>query len=175
MSFRTITISYIYAVPKVWRQYETAIEIAGWRKAVILTQIAQTYGKVNADYYYACAELDAVARGFDKHQGEHYRLLADGEDLPPYQGSKPIFEPSPLATIPDPDSSLPRKSFGQFRCSNRNAAILRMAMIVDRTNINVLMSKLMSWYYARYWELYLPQLAAAEQETIKPDLENAAK
>lgn len=168
MTFRTITISYIYAVPDVWKKYETAIAVAGWRKSVILTQIAQTFGKVNADYYYQCAEADARARGFDAHQGKHYELLADGDTLPPYLSDRPVFGPSPLASIPDPDSSLPRKSFGQFRCSNRNAAIIRMALIVDRSNINVLMSQMMSWYYARYWELYKPQLLAAEQQTISP-------
>lgn len=170
MTFRVITISYVYAVSDVWKKYETAIEIAGWRKSVILTQIAQTFGKVNADYYFQCAEADAIARGFERHQGRHYELLADGKDMPAYTSSRPLFEPSPLAAIPDPDSSLPRQSFGQFRCSNRNAAIIRMALIVDRSNINVLMSKMMSWYYDRYWDLYKPQLMAAEQKTIKPEL-----
>lgn len=170
MSFRTLTISYIYAIPDVWKKYETAIEIAGWRKSVILTQIAQTFGKVNADYYYQCAEADAIARGFKGHQGEHYELLADGGEIPAYTSSRPLFDPSPLAAIPDPDPSFPRQSFGQFRCSNRNAAIIRMALIVDRSNINVLMSKMMIWYYARYWDLYKPQLMAVEQKTIKPEL-----
>ena len=171
MSFRTITISYIYAVPDVWKKYEQAIEVAGWRKSVILTQIAQTFGKINAQYYFACAEADASARGFKGHQGEHYQMLADGKDLPPYTSTRPLFEPSPLAAIPDPDPGLPRESFGQFRCSNRNAAVLRMALVVDRTNINVLMSKMMTWYYARYWDLYGPQLAAAEQQTIMPTMQ----
>lgn len=168
MSFKTVPISYVYAEPDVWTKYESAITVAGWRKAVILTQIAQTYGKVNLEYYQMLAELDAQARGFKEHQGEHFDLLSNWHELPPYQKSRPEYAPSPLATIPNPDSKLERRSFGQFRCSARNSAILHLAMLWEQSNIQVLMTRMMRWYYDRYWTLYLPQLAAAEQHTMNP-------
>lgn len=166
--FTTIPINYVYMDDSIQQKFKTAENIAKWGKATILTQIAQTYGKVTLDYYAEAAELDAVARGFKQHKGEHFDLLADWQDLPPYIGDRPIFKPSPIAAIPLPDKALPRVSFARFNCSKRNAAILKMSLIVDNTNIQILMSQLFVWYYARYWDLYLPQLASAEQHCIKP-------
>lgn len=172
-SFQIITIGYVYQLPDIWPKYEAAISLIGWRKAVILTQIAQVFAKANAEYYNQCAEMDAVARGFTQHQGKHFDLLVSDDDLPDYtDGIKPIFPPSPLAAIPDPKKNTPRYSFGQFRCSSRTAAVLKMALIVDQPNINMLMTKMFSWYYPRFWNLYLPQFAAVEQRRILPDMEN---
>ena len=168
--FTTIPINYVYMDKSIQEKFKTAENIAKWGKGTILTQIAQTYGKVNLDYYAEAAELDAVARGFKQHQGEHFDLLSSWQDLPKYVESRPIFKPSPIAAIPIPDSSMPRVSFSRFHCSKRNAAVLKIALIVDNTNIQILMSQLFVWYYARYWDLYKPQLEAVEQRCIKPDL-----
>lgn len=168
--YKTIPINYVYMSSATQEKFEAAINIAGWGKSVILTQIAQTYGKVHDDYYSRVAELDAKARGFEQHKGDHFDMLSDWKELPPYADSRPIFEPSPLASIPNPDRSLPRYSFSQFRCSARNAAILRLALVVEQTNMQVLMSKMFVWYYSKYWPLYLPQLASVEQRTISPDM-----
>lgn len=173
MSFKTVQISYIYSEPDVWPLYLQAIEVAGWRKSIILTQIVQTYGKVNLAYYQKAAELDAIARGFEHHQGTHYQMLANWQDLPAYKGNRPQFGSSPLETIPDPDTKsdyVKRQSFGQFRCSERNSVVLHLAMLIERQNIQIVMTRMMRWYYARYWHLYGPQLAAAEQQTINPQL-----
>ena len=168
--FKTIPINYVYMSADIEEKFKAAVNVAGWGKATILTQIAQTYGKVNADYYYQSAELDAVARGMKHHQGEHFELLANWDELPPYKSERPIFGPTPLATISNPDRSLPRHSFSQFKCSTRNAAILKMALIVEETNIQILMSKMFVWYYSKYWHLYQPQLQSIKQKTISPNL-----
>lgn len=166
--FTTIPINYVYMSSETQEKFKTAVNIAGWGKATILTQIVQTYGKVQLPYYQKVAELDAMARGFKQHQGEHYRLLSSWEELPSYTNDRPIFDPSPLAAIPNPDKSLKRHSFSQFRCSARNAAVLKLALIVEQSNVQIVMSKMFVWYYARYWDLYRPQLEAMEQETISP-------
>lgn len=168
MSYRKIDINYCYIGPSELEKFETAQDLTGWAKTVILTQIAQTYGKVHEDYYAEAAELDAVARGFEKHQGDHFDALCDwSKPLPPYKEARPLFDPSPIATIPMPDKSVGRHGFNGFRCSARNAAIIRLALEIEQTNIQIFMSKAFTWYYARYWHLYLPQLASVEQHCIK--------
>jgi len=173
MAFKTIPISYIYAEPIYWERYETAREASGWSKATMLTQLAHTFGKVHLTYYQKAAELDAVARGYACHQGDHYDLLRNWDELPVYKGELPDFDKSPLQLMPDPDMSLERKSFTRFKCSGRNAAVLRMAMIVDRTNVQVLMTKILRWYYTNYWgNAYLSQIEANAQHTLNPDMEH---
>ena len=172
MSYKKIDINYCYIGPSELERFNTAQELTGWAKTVILTQIAQTYGKVYEDYYAEAAELDAVARGYECHRGSHFDALCDwNKALPPYQNARPIFEASPLASIPMPDKSVGRYGFNGFRCSARNAAIIRLALEVEQTNIQIFMSKAFIWYYARYWHLYLPQLASVEQRCIKAKIE----
>lgn len=138
---------------------------------MILTQLAHTFGEVHLEYYQKAAVLDAIARGFKQHQGEHYKLLRNWENLPAYEDALPDFEKSPLQLMPDPDVRLRRMSFTRFKCSGRNAAVLHMAMIVDRTNIQILMTKILRWYYTNYWGSdYRPQIEADEQETLAPDM-----
>lgn len=137
----------------------------------MLTQLAHTYGKANLSYYQQAAELDAVARGFTQHKGEHYRRLRNWENLPPYQLERPSFDQSPLIAIPAPDVSLQRMSFTRFKCSGRNAAVLHLAMLIEQTNIQKLMTRILRWYYSRYWgDAYLSQLAADDQETLSPNM-----
>lgn len=168
-SFQTIKIGHIYEMPEFWPLYEASMFITGWRKSLILSQWAQVYGKKAADYYGKAAELDAEARGLSLD--DHYDLLVSGDELPRYVGPQPAFEPSPIADISDPPTGTPRHSFGQFRCSSRTAALLRMAMIVDRLNVNILMTRLAVWYYPKYWgSNYEEQIASVEQKRICPDM-----
>ena len=173
MNYVRIDINYCYIGKEELVKFKTAQNLTGWAKTVILTQIAQTYGKVYADYYAEAAELDAKARGFAQHKGEHFDALCDWNiELPAYSEQRPIFEPSPLASVPMPNKSVGRHSFNGFRCSARNAAIIRLACEIEQTNIQIFMSKAFTWYYARYWDLYLPQLASVEQHCIQPALES---
>lgn len=172
MSFATISLSYVYADPKIWERYKIACDASGWPKAIMLTQIVHTFGAVELEYYQKAAELDALARGFKQHQGEHFRILRDWKDLPPYVGVRPDYKRSLLEGIAEPDRSWPRESYSRFKCSPRNAAILKLAVEIERSNIPTVMTKLMYWYYTRYWDgRYTLQIAAAEQETINPTLD----
>lgn len=171
MVFVTIPISYLYQEPIYWDRFQTAQKAAGWSSGTMLTQLVHTFGKVNLEYYQKAAELDAVARGFDQHQGGHYRLVRDGGELPDYVNTLPDFDKSPLALMPNPDLSLPRKSMSRFKCSGRNACVFRMAIIVDNSNAQVMMTKLLRWYYTNYWgDAYLSQIQADAQETLNPDM-----
>ena len=138
----------------------------------MLTQLVHTFGKVHLAYYQKAAELDAVARGFTQHQGEHYQLLRNWEKLPSYKEERPSYGESPLEIMPDPDLSLERMSFTRFKCSGRNAAVLNLALHMEqRSNIQIVMTKLLRWYYTNYWGIaYLSQLQADAQETLSPDM-----
>lgn len=169
MPFATIGLSYVYKEELPWERYQIACEASGWPKAIMLTQIVHTFGATQLKYYQAAAELDAKARGFEQHQGEHFRLLRDWEKLPPYKEARPTFDPSMLDAMPQPDSGLERASFSRFKCSARNSAILHLAVLIEQTNIQKVMTKLMRWYYTHYWDgRYTLQLAADEQATISP-------
>jgi hypothetical protein len=170
--FKIVKIGYVYAAKDVWKKYESAIDLVGWRKSVILTQLIQTYGKVNLKYYQRAAELDAAARGYDGHKGDHYCDLSSWAELRPYQRARPDYGASPLTFIAPVDTrTSPRKAFGQFRCSAQNSAVLRLAVIAEQSNVQIVMTKIMSWYYDHYWDLYLPQMASEKQQTLSPDFD----
>lgn len=135
----------------------------------MLSHIAHTFSAVHLTYYQQAAELDAVFRGFKQHKGEHYQLLRNWQTLPPYEVQRPHFPPSPLERVPDPDFSLERMSFTKFRCSGRDATVLHLAMLIERTNIQILMTRILRWYYSSYWEsAYLIQLESDDQSTLSP-------
>ena len=176
MAFSTISISYIYKDPAFWDRFELACNNAGWPKAIALTQVTHTFGKINLEYYQRAAEIDAKARGFAGHKGEHFSLLRDGDEMPPYVGDRPDYGQHPLGVLPDPDLKLSRSSLSRFKCSARNSALLRLAILIDRSNIQIAMTKLMRWYYSVYWEaMYVEQLAAEEQETLSPVLKGGGR
>ena len=171
MGSQAISISYIYAEPVYWDRYEAARSATGWSKSALLAHSGHTFVEAYLDYYQKAAELDAKYRGFEQHEGEHYRLLSDWQSLPAYKESRPQFDPSPLERLPDPVVSLDRVSFTRFRCSSRDAACLHLAMIIERTNVQVLMTKILRWYYSNYWESnYLMQIESDAQATLNPTL-----
>lgn len=170
--FCEVSVSYVYGSRETWEKYDRACDELGWNKKTLLTQLLHSYGSKELVYYQTAAEMDAVARGFASHQGEHYQLLRDWGELPRYTGSQPPFERSPLAEIPDvPNGAAGRRSFRSIRCSGRNSAILHLATIVERSNIPQTLSRIMLWHFERYWHpSYIAQLKADQQLTIKPEL-----
>lgn len=167
-----ITVSYVYAASETWEKYTKACDELGWNKRNLLTQILHSYGGANLSYYREAASMDAIARGFKAHQGEHYQLLRNWGDLPRYVATQPAFERSPLADIPEVSAqSSDRRSFVSIRCSGRNSAILNLATIVERSNVPQTLSRIILWHFGRYWEKgYLIQLRSDEQETLTPEL-----
>lgn len=170
--FCEVPVSYVYGSPETWERYDKACGELGWNKKTLLTQLLHSYGSRELAYYQGAAAMDAVARGFSSHQGEHYQLLRDWGELPRYVGSQPPFERSPLADIPDvPNGAAGRRSFRSIRCSGRNSVILHLATIVERSNVPQTLSRIMLWHFGRYWhEGYIKQLEADRQLTIKPEL-----
>jgi hypothetical protein len=169
--FCEVSVSYVYGSPETWAKYDKACEELGWQKKTLLTQLLHSYGSRELAYYQGAAGMDAIARGFDSHQGEHYQLLRDWGELPRYVGSQPPFERSPLADIPDvPNGAAGRRSFRSIRCSGRNSVILHLATIVERSNVPQTISRIMLWHFERYWHPgYISQLEADSQLTIKPE------
>ncbi|MEM1307944.1 MAG: hypothetical protein AAGF98_00330 [Cyanobacteria bacterium P01_H01_bin.153] len=168
--FREVTTSYVYASAETWAKYDYACQELGWQKKTLLTQLLHSYGSAELAYYREAAEMDAVARGFEGHQGEHYQLLRDWSELPKYAAAQPPFNPSPLASIPDvATDAAGRRSFSSIRCSGRNSAILHLATIIERANVPQTLSRIMLWHFDRYWEKgYLYQLEADKQQTLSP-------
>ncbi|EDX82441.1 hypothetical protein S7335_1145 [Synechococcus sp. PCC 7335] len=135
----------------------------------MLMHLAHRFVEDHLSYYQQAAEYDAISRGFEQHQGEHYQLLRDWQSLPAYKAERLQFAPSPLQQMPDPDVSLERMSFTRFKCSARDSAVLHLAMIIERTNIQILMTKIMRWYFMHYWDSkFLYQLESDEQLTLSP-------
>jgi hypothetical protein len=169
--FCEVSVSYVYGSPEMWDRYDRACDELGWNKKTLLTQLLQSYGSKELAYYQKAAEMDAIARGFPSHQGEHYRLLRDWAELPRYVGSQPPFERSPLADIPDvPNGAAGRRSFRSIRCSGRNSVILHLATIIERSNVPQTLSRIMVWHFERYWHPgYVAQIEADQQLTITPD------
>ncbi|WP_430714950.1 hypothetical protein [Nodosilinea sp. AN01ver1] len=169
--FCEVSVSYVYGSPETWEKYDQACNELGWNKKTLLTQLLHSYGAKELAYYQRAAEMDALARGFSSHKGEHYRLLRDWGELPRYADSQPPFERSPLADIPDiPTGAAGRRSFRSIRCSGRNSAILHLATIVERSNIPQTLSRIMLWHFNRYWHPgYISQLEADSQLTINPE------
>lgn len=167
-----VTVSYVYATSETWEKYIKACEELGWNRKSLLTQILHSYGGANLDYYREAAEMDAIARGFEGHQGEHYRLLRDWGELPRYVGTQPAFERSPLADIAELSmNASDRRSFVSIRCSGRNSAILHLATVIERDNVPQTLSRIMLWHFNRYWvKGYLSQLQSDEQETLTPEI-----
>lgn len=168
-----VPVSYVYGSPETWERYDLACSELGWNKKTLLTQLLHSYGAKELAYYQQAAEMDATARGFESHQGEHYQLLRDWGDLPRYVNAQPPFERSPLADIPDiPTGAAGRRSFRSIRCSGRNSAILHLATIVERSNVPQTISRIMLWHFERYWHPgYVNQIAADQQLTIDPVFE----
>ena len=169
--FCEVSVSYVYGSPETWEKYDKACDEMGWQKKTLLTQLLHSYGSRELAYYQGAAQMDAVARGFAAHQGEHYQLLRDWGELPRYTGSQPPFERSPLADIPDvPNGAAGRRSFRSIRCSGRNSAILHLATIVERSNVPQTISRIMLWHFDQYWHPgYISQLEADRQSTINPE------
>jgi hypothetical protein len=167
-----VTVSYVYATPHTWEQYTEACEELGWNRKSLLTQILHSYGGANLDYYREAAEMDAIARGFEGHKGEHYRLLRNWGELPRYVGTQPAFERSPLADIPEVSTQAgDRRSFVSIRCSGRNSAILHLATVIERSNVPQTLSRIMLWHFGRYWgKGYALQLESDQQETLSPEI-----
>jgi hypothetical protein len=170
--FCEVTVSYIYGSPKTWEMYEASCKELGWNRKTLLTQLLHSFGSRHLAYYQEAAEMDAIARGFDSHKGEHYQLLRDWGDLPQYVGSQPPFRPSPLVNIPPvPTTKEGRKSFRSINCSGRNSAILHLATIIERSNVPQTMSRIMLWHFSEYWGRgYITQLESDQQQTLNPDL-----
>ena len=170
--FCEVSVSYVYGSPETWARYDSACEELGWHKKTLLTQLLHSYGSRELAYYQKAAEMDAIARGFGSHRGDHYRLLRDWGELPRYVASQPPFERSPLADIPDvPNGKEGRRSFRSIRCSGRNSAILHLATIVERSNIPQTLSRIMLWHFTHYWpEGYAKQIESDRQLTMKPEL-----
>lgn len=167
-----VAVSYVYATAETWDKYTTACDELGWNKKNLLTQLLHSYGGACLDYYQRAAQMDAVARGFEGHRGEHYRLLRNWGELPRYTGTQPAFEPSPLADVPEiPASAEYRRRLGSISCSGRNSAILHLATIIERSNVPQTLSRIMLWHFDRYWDKgYASQLESDQQETLAPEI-----
>mgnify|MGYP001792915614 CR=1 FL=1 len=167
-----VAVSYIYAIPDTWEKYIKACEELGWNKKTLLTQLLHSYGSVHLSYYQKAAEIDALARGFKGHQGEHYSLLRDWGELPRYTETQPAFERSPLVDIHEVSANAEyRRRIGSVNCSGRNSAILNLTTIVERSNLPQTLSRIMLWHFDHYWNRgYVLQLRSDEQETLTPEL-----
>lgn len=169
--FCEVSVSYVYASPETWEKYTLSCDELGWNKRSLLTQLLHSFGSRELAYYQKAAEMDAIARGYPSHEGEHYERLRDWKELPRYTGSHPPFERSPLADIPEIPTNTPRYSFRAIRCSGRNSVILHLATIIERSNIPQTLSRIMLWHYSQYWEKgYTQQLKADNQSTLSPKL-----
>lgn len=169
--FCEVKVSYVYADSETWARYMLSCDELGWSKSTLLTQLLHSFGSVSLDYYQESAEMDAIARGFETSKGEHYNLLRDWAEMPRYTRTQPAFKQSPLADIPDVETSTQnRKSFNYIRCSGRNSTILHLATIIERSNVPQTLSRIMLWHFNRYWDKgYLHQLEADKQQTLNPE------
>ena len=170
--FVEVKVSYVYASGETWKMYTQSCDELGWHKKALLTQLLHSYGCFALAYYQEAAEMDALARGFSSHRGEHYRTLRDWVEMPRYVTSQPPFKPSPLADIHSIEANTAsRRAFSSIRCSGRNSAILHLATIIERSNIPQTLSRIMLWYFDRYWNnRYVLQLESDQQETISPHI-----
>lgn len=176
MSYSTIPLSYVYMSPRTLNRYDAMRLATDWPKRFVLTQVGHCFGQRFLEYYQFAAEIDATARGYEQHQGDHFDRLCDWKDLPPYSAGRPDFGRSPLYDMPPVDTTLERQRFNGFKMSDRNSVVLHLACLIEREPTYVVMSKLITWYYDTYWEPnYVEQLVAANQRTISPDLSDFEK
>lgn len=174
MPYATVPLSYIYLPKQTQDRYELMLNATSWPKRLILTQISHCFGKRFLDYYREVADIDAIARGFQQHQGEHFKLLREWGQLPPYINGRPDYGRSPLDDMATVNTGLKRHSFNGFKCSARNAVVFKLACVVERESPQIVMSKLATWYYENYWSSnYIEQIESSVQKTLSPDMSKA--
>lgn len=170
----TLPLSCIYASTDVWEQkYIQALRL-GWDKTSLLRQCASPFCGEHRAYYRECAWIDAIARGYSTPDGEYFIKCATFTQLDPYTEEEPTFPgDSPLSLIEMPDiSAESRRSFARYRSGAYNAAILRLACIVDKISLSHALSKILQWHFDKYWtSSYTRQLWAADRETFYDPLD----
>ena len=152
------------------------VSATSWPQRLIPTQIAHCFGKRFLSYYQDAAEIDAIAKGFSQHQGEHYDLLSTWKKLPPYRNGRPDYSRSPLDNMASVDTTLERISFNGFKRSARNSTVFHLAYVIERESPQIVMSKLLTWYYENYWSSnYIEQIESERQRTLSPDMNKAVE
>ncbi len=176
----------------------------GWKQKALFNHHTGSFCAVYHQLYRVIAEVDAIARGFIQHQGDHFRALVDWDsELPPYVSGVPdyaglVVEPgfiaragldampgyfdqsgvNPLGLVtPPPNVNTNRRRFTKtIEISEYNAVILRLAMVLGGYNMSELMTRLITWHFARYWTSgtgsYTRQIQGSIQSTLSPDLSN---
>jgi hypothetical protein len=165
----TLPLSCIYSNEETWTKYMEALRL-GWQKTALLRQCASPFCGENRAFYRDCAVIDAKARGYLSADGEYFYKAAHFEELRPYLSRTATeFPESPLSLIEMPDvSAKTRHSFARYHSGLYNAAILRVACIVDGISLSHALSKILEWHFDKYWgSSYTRQLWAADRFTFE--------
>jgi hypothetical protein len=95
-------------------------------------------------------------------QAQLYELLRLPEEpeLPNYVEAMPNYGASPLASVVSvAPKKEDRRRLGRFKCSGRNAVVLRLAALVERQSSPLTLSRIIYWHLSEYWgKIYAPQL-----------------
>lgn len=158
-----VRLSYFYADSDNWEKFVSACDRLGWAQKSFLQQIAHSYFGKHGSYYANTAVLDAEARGMA--ESEYYQSLSEGKDLLSYKSQRPDIEPSPLARIPDPETTANnRRRYNVVSISDYYYVLLQVALIVDRCTLIEFFSRVVVWHFSTYWERsYQPQIDHAEK------------
>ncbi len=146
-------VGYFYAMPEDYERYQIAFAACGWQSTYLINQFLSSFAGKNIDYYRTAFEKAATAMQVDPK--ELYKLCraAEEPELPPYKTAQPNYGSSPLASVVGVQTGAEyRHRIGKFKCSGRNAVVLRIAAHIERESTPLTLSRVMSWHFANYWD-----------------------
>lgn len=153
-------LAYVYMSDEVFNKYQAAITACGWQGTYLFNQFLSSFAGRNLDYYRQVLATAAAAMNLE--QAKLYNLLRSPEEpeLPNYAEAMPNYGTSPLASVVNVTANqADKRRLGRFKCSGRNAVVLRLAALVERQSSPLTLSRIIDWHLSEYWEkIYAPQL-----------------
>ena len=170
MTARRLRLACIYLEPEIQARLVLVTSDLGWPQKNTVQQFIHAHMKRYHPYWVRAALADAAARGMDEET--YYRALRDGEpELERYRGSRPAFETSPVAKIPEVSvSEKNRIDYNWVTLSPCSYTLLKVAHIVEGGPMTQLVSRFVVKHFQDYWEaVYLPQIGLNRQCRFRPN------
>lgn len=153
-------MAYVYMSGDVMKKYEAAIAACGWQGTYLFNQFLASFAGRNLDYYRQV--LATASAAMKVSETELYDLLRSPEEpeFPNYAEAMPDYGQSPLASVVSVSANKEdRRRLGRFKCSGRNAVVLRLAALVERQSSPLTLSRIIHWHLSEYWDrIYAPQI-----------------
>ena len=157
-------LSYLWLSPESTDRVAQILDLTGDSEKTFFSNVIRAYFKRENPYYIEALKQDAKARGLEP-KAQAAMLVAGGiQVLPAYVGDKPVFTPSPIATIPEVEGPQAlRRPLNYLKLSKRNRCLLQMALIIEGGAMPQLLSKLLVYHFRAHWvQTYEPQFKFEE-------------